>query len=63
MSQKNVKLERQLREAGAVFIEAHDRAALAIREASRGGMNPEAIAQTSGLSPETVDIFLRADAE
>jgi len=62
MSQENVELERRLREAGAAFIEAHDRAALAIREASHASMNTEAIAHTSGLSPATVRIFLRAGA-
>jgi predicted transcriptional regulator len=62
MSQENVELERRLTEAGAVFIEAHDRAALAIREASQAGMTAEAIAQTSGLSAETVRVFLRAEA-
>ena len=56
-------LERRLREAGVVFIDAHDRAALAIREASDAGMNAETIAQTSGLSPATVRAFLRAGAE
>jgi hypothetical protein len=60
VSQKNVDLERRLREAADVFIEAHDRAGLAIREASDAGMNAEAIAQTSGLSLATVRIFLRA---
>ena len=60
MSEQNVELERRLREAAGVFIEAHDRAALAIREASDAGMDAEAIAQTSGLSPATVRIFLRA---
>jgi predicted transcriptional regulator len=60
VSQENVELERRLREAGLVFIEAHDRAALAIREAADAGMNAEAIAQTSGLSPATVLAFLRA---
>jgi hypothetical protein len=55
-----VDLERRLREAADVFIEAHDRAGLAIREASDAGMNAEAIAQTSGLSLATVRIFLRA---
>jgi predicted transcriptional regulator len=63
MSQGNVEIERRLREAGAVFIEAHDRAVLAIREASHAGMTAEAIAHTSGLSPATVRIFLRAGAE
>lgn len=54
------KVEQQLREAGAVFIEAHDRAALAIREAADAGMVAEEIAKVSGLSPETVAAFLRA---
>jgi hypothetical protein len=56
--QENVDLKRRLREAGVVFIEAHDRATLAIREASDAGMNAEDIAQTSGLSPATVRAFL-----
>jgi len=51
MSQENVELERRLREAGAAFIEAHDRAALAIHQASNAGMNADAIARMSGLSP------------
>jgi hypothetical protein len=63
VSQENADLECRLREAGAVFIEAHDRAAFAIREASDAGMDAEAIARTSGLSPETVRIFLRARAD
>jgi predicted transcriptional regulator len=54
------EVEQQLREAGAVFIEAHDRAALAIREAADAGMVAEEIAKVSGLSPETVAAFLRA---
>jgi hypothetical protein len=60
VSEENVDLERQLREAADVFIEAHDRATLTIRKASDAGMNAEAIAQTSGLSLATVRIFLRA---
>jgi hypothetical protein len=60
VSQENVELERRLQEAGVVFIEAHDRAAIAIREASDAGMNAEAIAKTSRLSPATVLAFLRA---
>jgi hypothetical protein len=54
------EVEQQLREAGAVFIEAHNRAALAIREAADAGMVAEGIAKVSGLSPETVAAFLRA---
>jgi hypothetical protein len=63
VSRENVELERWLREAGADFIEAHDRAALAIHEASQAGMSVEAIAHTSGLSYATVDIFLRPETE
>lgn len=63
MSEENVELEHRLREAGVVFIDAHDRAALAIREASDAGMDAETIAHKSGLSPATVSAFLRAGAE
>jgi predicted transcriptional regulator len=63
VSQENAELERRLREAGAAFIEAHDRAALAIREASHVGMTVDAIAHKSGLSHATVRIFLRPGEE
>jgi predicted transcriptional regulator len=63
VSQENVELERRLRKAGALFVEAHDQAALAIREAFHAGMNAEAIAHASGLSTATVRTFLRAGAE
>jgi hypothetical protein len=59
----DTKIEQRLREAGAVFIEAHDRATLAIREAANSGMPAEAISHTSGLSHETVAAFLRASAD
>jgi len=55
-------VERRLREAGAGFIEAHDSAEAAIRDAAHAGMSAEAIAQVSGLSTETVSAFLRAGA-
>jgi hypothetical protein len=58
-----VELERRLREAGANFIEAHDRATLAIDAASDAGMDAEAIARASGLSAATVRVFLQAGAE
>lgn len=53
------ELERRLRETGSEFIESHQQAETAIREAARSGMPPEAIAHVSGLSPETVGAFLR----
>jgi hypothetical protein len=56
------EIERRLRDAGAVFIEAHDGAALVIREAADAGMPTEAISHVSGLSHETVATFLRASA-
>ncbi len=52
-------VERRLREAGSEFIESHRKAETAIREATRAGMPPEAIAHVSELSPETVSAFLR----
>jgi hypothetical protein len=63
MSGENVDLDKRLLEAGVVFIEAHDRAALVIREASDAGMSAQTIAQTSGLSLATVRIFLQTGAE
>jgi predicted transcriptional regulator len=63
VSKENAEIMRRLRETGAAFIEAHDRAALAIREASHAGMTVEGIAHTSGLSHATVDLFLRAGEE
>jgi hypothetical protein len=51
-------IERRLRETGAAFIEAHDEAAAAIREADRAGMPAAAISHLSGLSAETVARFL-----
>jgi hypothetical protein len=59
----DVEIERRLREAGAVFIEAHDRAALVIREAADAGMPADAISRVSGLSGETVAVFLRSGAD
>jgi len=56
----DTEIERRLREAGAAFIEAHERAARAIREAADAGMPDEAISHVSELSPETVRAFLRA---
>ena len=57
---RDIEIERRLREAGAVFSEAHERAARAIREAADAGMPDEAISHVSELSPETVRAFLRA---
>ena len=54
------EIERRLRVAGATFIESHDAAAEAIREARSAGMSAEEIAEVSGLSAETVTAFLRA---
>jgi hypothetical protein len=54
------ELERGLRQAGAEFISAHAAAAAAIEEAAAVGMSADAIARVSGLSPETVRIFLGA---
>ena len=56
----DTEIERRLREAGGVFMEAHKRAARAIREAADAGMPDEAISPVSELSPETVRAFLRA---
>lgn len=56
----DTEIEQRLREAGAVFIDAHDKAADGIREARSAGMSEEAISQVSGLSAETVAAFLRA---
>ena len=58
----DTEIERRLREAGAAFIEAHERAARAIRDAADGGMPDEVILQVSELSAETVRAFLRAGA-
>jgi hypothetical protein len=55
----NANIERQLREVGAEFIEAHEEAAVVIRQAASAGMSAEAISQASGLSLETVCAFLR----
>lgn len=51
-------IERRLREAGSEFIESHQRADVAIREAAKAGMSPEAISRVSGLSARTVAAFL-----
>jgi hypothetical protein len=59
----DTQIERRLREAGAVFIEAHERAARAIREAAAAGMPDEAISHVSELSSETVRAFLRAGTD
>jgi hypothetical protein len=59
----DTEIEQRLREAGAVFIEAHERAALAIRGAADAGITAEAISHVSGLSRETVAIFLRASED
>jgi len=53
-------IERRLREAGGRFIEAHDDAEAAIREAADAGFEPDAISRVSGLSAATVSAFLRA---
>ena len=52
-------LQQRLREAGAAFIESHDRAEAAIREAASEGTSAQEIAALSGLAPETVRVFLR----
>jgi hypothetical protein len=52
-------IERRLREAGSEFIESHRKTEVAIREADRAGIPPEAISHVSGLSLETVRAFLR----
>lgn len=54
------EIERRLRVAGASFIESHEAAAEAIREARSAGMSAEDISGVSGLSAETVAAFLRA---
>jgi len=51
-------IERRLREAGSEFIESHQRADTAIREAANAGMAPKAISRVSGLSARTVAAFL-----
>jgi hypothetical protein len=51
-------ITRDLREAGSEFIESHQRAEAAIREAVSVGMPADAIAHVSGLSRPTVDAFL-----
>ena len=53
------EIERRLRQAGREFIDAHGNAETAISEAASAGMVPAAISDVSGLSPETVGIFLR----
>jgi hypothetical protein len=53
-------IERRLREAGSEFVESHRHAEIAISEAAEVGMPPDAIANVTGLSPETVAAFLRA---
>jgi hypothetical protein len=50
----DTEIERGLREAGGEFIESHDEAGAAIREAVGAGMSAETISDLSGLSPETV---------
>jgi predicted transcriptional regulator len=55
-------IEQQLREAGTLFVDAHDKAAVAIRSAADAGMSAQTIARVSGLSPDTVGAFLRATA-
>lgn len=56
-------VERRLRETGAEFIDAHEKAAEAIRQARDAGMPAQEITQVSGLSRETVAAFLRASGE
>jgi len=56
----DTEIERSLREAGGEFIESHEKAGAAIREAVRAGMSAQTISDVSGLSPETVSAFLRA---
>lgn len=56
----STEIERSLREAGADFIESHERAAAAIHAAAASGMSPEEIARASGLALETVQAFLHA---
>ncbi len=52
-------IERRLQDAGGEFIDSHRKASTAIGEAVKAGMAPDAIAHVSGLSPETVRIFMR----
>ena len=52
------EVERQLRESGAEFINAHDRTEAVIRTAANAGMSEDAIARVSGLAPGTVAAFL-----
>jgi hypothetical protein len=52
-------IESRLRKAGREFIESHREAEAAIREASDSGMARSEIVSLSGLSPETVRLFLR----
>jgi hypothetical protein len=56
-------IEIRLREAGREFIKAHDRTAGVIREAAEARMSPDAIAQASELSSQTVGAFLRASRD
>jgi len=53
------QIESRLQDVGRAFIEAHDDAGLAIREAAGAGLSVEEMARASGLSPQTVRAFLR----
>jgi DNA-binding NarL/FixJ family response regulator len=59
MNAMNETHENELRDAAAEFIESHRRTEAAISKAASAGMTGEVIARVSGLSPETVDAFLR----
>lgn len=56
---QQLDLGLRLREAGEAFARSHDSAADAIADAARRGMSAAAIAEHSGLSPQTVGVFLR----
>lgn len=53
-------IQQRLREAGGEFITSHDKTEAVIREAVGAGMSAGAISHASGLSPDTVRAFLRA---
>ena len=53
------EMDRRLRDAGGAFIVAHREASQAIAAAAQAEVPAEAIARASGLSLETVRIFLR----
>lgn len=51
-------LTHRLKQVGDEFIAAHDNAQDVLREASRAGMDVEAIAKASGLAEQTVRLFI-----